>query len=639
MGRGKSTHPIEIDGADCDAWSWEKEITGRCTRTACSGSPFISVNGREIRARRRGGHFQAVVRLDEGKNEVTVLCRSGERQCCSRSIVISQKLRRRPTARIEVAAGEDRVELNGRGSEPSGSEGSRIARYAWRSSGANPAPLTDTRGRRRWQGQAVSLTLPPKDGEYRASLHVTDTDGRRDRSATCFQIENGKPRATDILRPCPAWVERAVVYGTFPPHFGPDGFDSVISRLASLEDLGVDALWLSPLNPTTGGGHGYDVDDYFGVRRDYGTKRDLRHLVKEAHRRGIRILMDFVPNHTSENHRYLADVRTRGARSPYRDFYERGESETDHSYYFDWVNLANLNYANPEVQRWIIEAFSYWVREFGIDGFRVDAAWGVQRRQPDFWPKWVEELKRIDPELFLLTEASARDPYWFTHGFDAAYDWTDDLGCWSMADVFEEPSEISSRLHTALTNEGRGFHENALIFRFLNNNDTGPRFLTRYGVAMERVAAVMLLTLPGVPCIYTGQEVGAEFEPYRTAGAISWEDRHGLRDYYRRLIALRHQTRALHSREWEVLRTRSEAQTYAYARYGPEGDEPIIVALNFTPRVAKTQIELTTRSSAFAGRSRAFDLLTDKPIKLEPRGKRALLLSLPPHSALVLSPA
>ena len=189
--------------------------------------------------------------------------------------------------------------------------------------------------------------------------------------------------------------------------------------------------------------------------------------------------MDFVPNHTSAQHPYYLSAAQRGPASPYYDFYDRdaaGEVTT----YFDWENLKNLKYDNPEVQRYMIEAFAYWVREFGIDGFRVDAAWGVRERAPEFWPRWRDELKRIDPDLLLIAEASARDPYYVIVGFDAAYDWTDKLGEWAWHDAFEEGAPTAARLRAALIGSRsveaeRHARSGALVLRFLNNNDTGER--------------------------------------------------------------------------------------------------------------------------------------------------------------------
>jgi cyclomaltodextrinase len=440
--------------------------------------------------------------------------------------------------------------------------------------------------------------------------------------------------ARSVSTPSPAWIDTAVVYGVVPHNFGPHGLRSVTARLDSLQDLGITALWLAPITATPTQGHGYEVTDYFRVRWDYGTKRDLQALVKAAHARGIRVLLDVVPNHSSREHPYFVHAERHGKRSPYYRYYDRGADGT-YTHYFDWSHLPNLSYDHPEVRRWMVEASAYWVRECDVDGFRVDAAWGVQWRRPDFWPRWQRELRRLKPDLLLLAEAGARDPYWFESGFDAAYDWTDELGQWAWHDVFEEPDHVTTRLHSALTNEGRGFPEQARVFRFLNNNDTGKRFITRYGITMERVAAALLLTLPGLPCIYTGQEYGAEFEPYGTLDPIAWEGHDDLRRYYQRLIALRRRHPALHSPPWQWVQPRLDRATYAYLRTGHEGD-PVLVALNFSRRRAAAEVALTAETRPFAEAPQLTDLLTGRGFSAFRRDGDVLHLSLPPRCARVL---
>ncbi len=406
-------------------------------------------------------------------------------------------------------------------------------------------------------------------------------------------------------------VTRTVVYGVVPHNFGKRGFKDVTAKLDYLAELGINALWISPVYPTARGGHGYDVTDYFGLRPDYGSKEEFREMVEQAHRRGIKILLDFVPNHTSIDHPYMQEALVRGSASPYYHFYDRDENG-NYTYYFNWKHLPNLNFDNPEVVEWIIEAFSYWVREFDVDGFRVDVAWGIKQRRPDFWPVCRQALDRIKSDIIMIAEASARDPYYFDNGFDAAYDWTDELGHWSMEEVFEDKEKLTERLDKALTNEGRGFHKDAVIFRFLNNNDTGKRFITRYGLDTTRVAAAMLLTLPGLPCIYTGQEVGAEFEPYKTPGPISGEDKYNLRDYYRKLINIRHSLPCLSaSTRWERIPVNPDKKIYAYLRPGREGEESALIMLNFSGE--ECEADLTLPGERFPGNLK--DLLNDETIE------------------------
>jgi glycosidase len=533
------------------------------------------------------------------------------------------------------------VVLDGTESSPAEENGPPIVEHAWSARPGNPAiaSVQDVAGlgTRDFTGKVgagrIVVTLPAVDGEYYFSLRVVDQAGQDDTSTAYVVVSGGQPRLADLDTENMAWVESAIVYGVIPRNFGNQGFQSIAEKLAYLRDLGVNALWLAPVNVSPPGDYGYAVVDYFALNPKYGTPEDFYRLVQEAHTRGIRVLMDFVPNHSSEKHPYFQDTLKYGTASPYWDFYERDETGAP-THYFDWSHLPSLNYDNPEVQRWMIEAFSYWVREFDVDGFRVDVAWGIRQRRPDFWPAWRRELKRIKPDLLLLAEASARDPYYFDDGFDAAYDWTDQLGHWAWERVFETKTLILYNLHSALTNQRRGFHPDALIFRFLNNNDTGTRFVTTYGPEMTRVAAALLLTLPGIPCIYTGDEVGAEFRPYGDPQPIVWEDTYNLRGYYQKLIALRHQVPSLHSRHWQPLEVEPRMQVYGYVRYLEPYTEPVLVLLNFYDQPAEVEIHLPQEFQALAESSSLTDLLVDEEVPVS--GPAPLRVPIPALSARIL---
>lgn len=387
-----------------------------------------------------------------------------------------------------------------------------------------------------------------------------------------------------------AAIAATVLYGIVPRNCDPPGFMGVTARLDDLADLGVTTLWLTPITGTTPGSFGYEVTDYFDVREEYGTKEDFRALVQAAHARGLRILIDFVPNHTSEAHPYFQDAAARGRASPYWDYYDRDEAG-EPTHYFDWRHLPNLNYDNPEVCRYMLEAFRYWVRELDVDGFRLDAVWGVKARRPEWLTMLVAEIRRVKPDALLIAEASARDPFYAECGCDAAYDWTDALGHWAWEDVFTGDLPIGAAMIEVLTAAGRGYHPDALPLRFLNNNDTGPRFITTHGVGLYRVALAMLLTLPGLPCLFAGDEVGAEYEPYAADGAIDGTDRFSLRADVKRLIALRRRLPALHSRAWRPLTAEPSESCFAYVRTADDGSQPVIVLLNFSTADLEACIE------------------------------------------------
>jgi glycosidase len=284
----------------------------------------------------------------------------------------------------------------------------------------------------------------------------------------------------------------------------------------------------------------------------------------------------------------------------------------------------------------IVEAFSHWVRELGIDGFRVDAAWGVQERRPDFWPGLRRELKRIDPDILLLAEGSATDPYFFSNGFDVAYDWTDEPGQWAWASVFEFPQEIQSLLAAAVTNDPKGYAPGAIVLRFLNNNDTDVRFVDQHGPEFTRVAATLQFTVPGIPALFAGDEIGASYQPYSNLTPITWRDRHGLRPLYRRLIGLKHRLPALNTADLEVVAS-EPGGSFAYLRPAPPGGQPVLVVLNFGGRAGVELRRTPTLDAALGGRATMADLLADRPVRLR-IGPETVTIPMAASSAHVLTP-
>jgi glycosidase len=263
-----------------------------------------------------------------------------------------------------------------------------------------------------------------------------------------------------------------------------------------------------------------------------------------------------------------------------------------------------------------------------VDGFRVDAAWGVKERNPAFWPKLGKALNALKPDVFLLAEASARDPYYVTHGFDAAYDWGKELGHWSWEKVFDDPAWAGDKLRKALS--GRETPPDQIV-RFLNNNDTGARFITRHGEDTQRVAAVLMHTLPGIPVVYNGDEVGAEFEPYEDPAPLTWADPHQLRPLYKKLAELRQSLPALRKGAWEELRVERLPGVYAFTR--DAGNQQLaLVVLNFG-KAAKVTLDVPARLRA----GHVLDALTGREVATNP-GHAAISLQMPKSSAMVLVP-
>jgi cyclomaltodextrinase len=576
----------------------------------------------------RDGRFAADVPIGEGGNEVAGRCAgAGGSGGGSATVSFTGRLRARPTAMIEVAVDGATVTLDGGSSRPAEPDGAAVVGWAWSPDPAHPAPLTTASGRAldgAVAGPRLVLRAPAADGEYHVRLEVTDARGRADTAATYFAVEGGQARAVDLAGEHPRWIDSAVVYAPVPALWGDDGPAAVERRLADLEELGVDALWLWPPASARAPGQQYAITDHFELDPSWGPPAAFRSMVEGAHRLGLRVLLDIVPNHLSEHSPYFQDAQRHGRASHAWGFFDR-DADGRPTHYFDWDHLPNLDFDNPEVRRMIVEAFSYWVRELGIDGFRVDAAWGVQQRRPDFWPGLRRELKRIRPDLLLLAEASATDPYWFSHGFDVAYDWTDELGRWAWAAAFESPQEVGKLLAAAIANHPKGYAPGAIVLRFLNNNDTGVRFVDRHGPDLTRVAATLQFTVPGIPALFAGDEIGASYQPYSDLRPIPWRDRHGLRPHYRRLIDLKHRLPALGGDRVELLGA-APASALAYLRPAPVG--------------ARAGVELARTpglDAVVGGRETLTDLLGDRPVALQV-GPRTVTIAMGASSAHVLTP-
>jgi glycosidase len=579
----------------------------------------------------QGARFLAAVKLAPGENQIVAKC--GSSGSATTPLTFNERLMDVPQANIHVSVNGDTVILDGSSSQPA-PDGAQVVKYTWSPDPRHPSDLSTASGKalKESKGAELRLKAPSADGEYYVSLEVTDSKGRTDRSVTYFEVKNGAARAVDMAHEHPSWINHAVIYAPIPSLWG-GGPKAVTKRLPYLKKLGVDALWLWPPAELRSFGEEYAVDDYYKLDPDWQPMSDFKAMVDKAHQLGMHVMIDFVPNHMSIKSPYYQDAKKNGKSSRYWDFFDR-KPNGDFTHYFDWTNLPNLNYDNPEVRNMIIGAAEHWVRDLHIDGFRVDAAWGVKKRRPSFWPEFRSALKRINPDLLLLAEASALDPYYFSHGFDVAYDWTHSLGQWAWSSAFGFPQEAGTLLKPAINKK---YAPNALVMHFLNNNDTGVRFVWQYDPGTTRVAATMQFTLPGVPQMFAGDEIGANYEPYSNLQPISpWKDQFHLMPLYRKLIEMRHTVPALTSHNIDFLDSNTDS-VLAYVRPAVGSSSPLLVILNYD---VKTKVTLSGAAlEVFLAQSggTAHDLLTGKTITLS-AGGGGHSITIPKTTALVLAP-
>ncbi|HYO29204.1 MAG TPA: alpha-amylase family glycosyl hydrolase, partial [Thermomicrobiales bacterium] len=260
VGDWDTTPSVALEKRGGDAWAWEKRLKGACPGCPPEAEISLWVGQHAFAAERHGATFAATVRLDPGPNEVVAVATLPDgTEIASAPVLYDVKLQPRPTARLVPRVEGGRVLFDASGSEPSDVDASPIRSRRVEPRPDNPAPLDlheDEPG-------VFAAVAPEADGEYHVTLAVEDEAGRRDHAAASVVVEQGVARVPDPLRDRPAWVGPAVVYGVVPRNFDPPGFAGVLARLDDLKDLGVSALWFSPIARTPSCRFGYEVTDYF----------------------------------------------------------------------------------------------------------------------------------------------------------------------------------------------------------------------------------------------------------------------------------------------------------------------------------------------------------------------------------------
>ena len=418
----------------------------------------------------------------------------------------------------------------------------------------------------------------------------------------------------------------------------------LVERLPYLSELGVGGLWLMPTYPSPSY-HGYDVTDYEAVNPEYGTLADMRELVAQAHARGIRVALDFVPNHTSRRHPWFLAALAGDER--FRAYYRfepdpppirgtRGGSAWHATpagdYYLGLFGpgMPDLNLTNPDVTAALYAAAAFWL-ELGVDGFRVDAIQHLIEGDDGqisntaatyAWVKGFEEhLHTVAPHAFLVGETWTEMPAIARYHRDADLDMSFDYPLWKAV-LAALQSRSAADLADTLAQERDLYPVGAVRGTFLTNHDQARHAtllsIPRRDEARLALAAGLLLTLPGTPFVYYGEELGMpdgpgsgdvekrtpmRWAPVGADGSFGFttgspwtepgsgqpgvsvaeqaDDPDSLLSRYRRLIAMRNGTDALRSSDWSVLRTSARA-VLAVERVG--SGETLLVLANLSAR-------------------------------------------------------
>ena len=344
------------------------------------------------------------------------------------------------------------------------------------------------------------------------------------------------PAASPALAQGSEWWGTTVCYEVFVRSFQDSDGDGVgdlpglTSRLQYLSDLGVSCLWLMPIAESPSY-HGYDVTNYYQVNRDYGSNQDFRRFVSEAHRRGIRVVVDLVLNHMSSEHPFFKSAQL-DRDSPYRDWFlwspterrstgwsvptwHKADNRDEYYYGLFWRGMPDLNLANPAVTEEARKVARYWLTEMDVDGFRFDAVGlffedGDNPRNGAGTYPWLRDysayIRQLKPASFTVGEV------WDSVETMRAYypDQLDAYFAFPLADaVIDAARSGSSRsLLFQLDQIGRAFPKGR-YGSFLRNHDQ-VRTMTALGGDWRRarLAATLLFTLPGIPFVYYGEEIG-----------------------------------------------------------------------------------------------------------------------------------
>ncbi len=378
-----------------------------------------------------------------------------------------------------------------------------------------------------------------------------------------------------VARESPEWLRDAVIYEVFPRAFSPGGdLDGVTAQLDRLKDLGVNVLWLMPIHPVgklkAKGtlGSPYAVRDYDAIDPAYGTADDLKRLVDAAHRRGMKVFIDIVANHTAWDSVLI---------EKHPDWYRHDANGRIVPPNADWVDVAQLDYSNPALRKYMSGMLVRWLRDYGLDGFRCDYAGGVPR---DFWESVRPELDRVRPGLAFLAEAD--DPTLLHSAFDIDYAWD---FYHAVTDAITGRAPASLVRATWERAEAR-YPRGALRLRFSDNHDQ-LRTTGQAGLRAALAASALMFTLDGVPLVYNGMEVGDTTESAAPAlferVPIRWdmaERRPHVTHSYKSLAALRRAHPAFTRGTVRWVSNDDERRVLSYERVG--SDESLLVVINLS---------------------------------------------------------
>lgn len=378
----------------------------------------------------------------------------------------------------------------------------------------------------------------------------------------------------------PAWTRKAVMYEVNVRQYTPEGtFQALRPHLPRLKALGVDVIWFMPvqrigvLNRKGSLGSYYSIADYRSINPEFGTAADFKAVVADAHRLGMKVMIDWVPNHTSFDHIWVA---------PHPDWYVHrangsiSSAVSESGVENDWTDVAQLNYDNQDMRRAMIADMRWWIDRMAVDGFRCDYASGVPL---DFWVAARHALAAVKPDIFMLAEAESPG---LGEAFDMTYGWE----LHHLLNDLAQGKKPTSELDGYVQRQKRAYRTADFHLNFTTNHDEN----SWNGTEFERMAAnhlpayILAATLRGsFPLLYTGQEVSLSKRlRFFEKDTVDWKGP-SLAAFYTAVFDLKHAQAALWNGGWggdeSMLHTDGGTRVYAFTRV--RGESEVLVAVNF----------------------------------------------------------
>lgn len=374
----------------------------------------------------------------------------------------------------------------------------------------------------------------------------------------------------------PEWSRNAAIYQVNIRQFTRAGtFAAAERELPRLRDLGVRILWLMPIHPIGEKnrkgtlGSPYSVRDHFGVNPEFGTLADLESFVERAHELGLYVILDWVANHTAWDHPLV---------EAHPEWYERDwKGDFRPTPWWDWTDIIDLDYSQPGVRRYMLEALEYWVREAGVDGYRCDVAGYIP---VEFWDEARRRLDAIRP-VFMLAEWESRDLH--ARAFDMTYSWS-----WhdALHDVARGDADVM-RLHQYYAEHQSAFPPGGMRMNFLTNHDKNAWEYTEFEAFGDALPAAIVLSVvsEGTPMLYNGQEAGNEKRlEFFERDPIEWRD-HENGKLYRKMIALKTGNTALWNAGWgaPMIHVPNDRPSEVFSFVRRNDADKVFAIFNFSP--------------------------------------------------------